>query len=235
MRSAHIGIGIVGLLVFWIPIFAQKGGARHVFYGRLFSWICYGVLASAALAVALHMYEFWQRGIGPRQAPAIFSLYLFLGYLTLTTFAIITHGRGAAWARDDTPSLRAPWRITISTLPILGSLGLIAYAFHFRPPTFWVLLAISIFGIFASYDAISHMLKARATRQEWVYQHLNGMIGTGIAFYTAFVAFGARVAIDFDTLAQSGFNVIPWLAPAAIGIPFTMYWKRQVMRRYSDR
>lgn len=235
VRGVHIGIGTLGLLLFWIPIVTRKGGATHVRYGRAFILVCYTVLASAALSVALHMARFWQLGIGPRDAPALFSLYVFLGYLTVTTFAIVTHGRGAVFARSAPRMLCTPWRIATMVLAILGSLGLIGYALHFQPPTFWVLLAISPFGLFAGYDGLSHMFRDSATTSEWVYQHLNGMIGAGIAFYTAFGAFGARVMLDFDTLGASWLNIVPWLLPAAVGVPATLYWKRLVMRRFAAR
>lgn len=235
VRAAHIAIGSAGLLFFLIPLATVKGGRVHVLAGRVFTWLCYAVLASAALSVTLHMLQFWRDGIGPRQAPAVFSLYVFLGYLTVITLAIVAHGRGAVAARHDTRALRTPWRIALAVTALAGSIGLIAYAFHFRPPTFWVLLAISTFGFFASYDSLAYMAKARATTREWVYQHLNGMIGTGIAFYTAFGAFGARVLFDFNTLGASWLNIIPWLLPAAIGVPATLCWKRLVMRRFPEQ
>ncbi len=235
MRWVHIAIGASGLLAFWIPLLATKGGRAHVRSGRVFTWICYAVLASAAVAVTLQMIQFWLRGIGPRQAPAIFSLYVFLGYLTVTTFAIVAHGRGAVIAKENTHALRTPWRIAITALAVSGSIGLIAYAIYFKPPTFWVLLAISSFGFFAGYDAFSHMLKSRATTREWIYEHLNGMIGAGIAFYTAFAVFGSRALLDLNALEASWVNVLPWLLPAAIGVPATLYWKRLVMKRFDDR
>lgn len=234
MRATHIAIGGVGLILFWIPLAAAKGGRIHVAAGRAFTWVCYGVLASAALSVGLHMLQFWRAGIGPRDAPALFSLYVFLGCLTLTTLTIVTHGRGAVAARHAPRLLRTPWRILLALATLAASVGLVAYALHFRPPTFWVLLAISMFGFFASYDSIAYMRKTRATTREWVYQHLNGMIGTGIAFYTAFGAFGARVLFDFNTLGASWLNIIPWLLPAAIGVPATLCWKRLVMRRFPE-
>src|SRR5688572_2894150 len=188
VRAIHIAIGTAGLALFWIPLLTRKGGRTHVIAGRAFTWICYAVLASAALSVALHMLQFWRDGIGPRQAPALFSLYVFLGSLTLTTLTIVTHGRGAVAARHEPHLLRTSWRIALALATLAASFGLVAYALHFGPPTFWVLLAVSMFGFFASYDSLAYMGKGRVTTREWVYQHLNGMIGAGIAFYTAFGA-----------------------------------------------
>ena len=47
IRWIHVALGIVGLIVYWIPIFATKGGKLHVRFGRYFVWCAYGVAATA--------------------------------------------------------------------------------------------------------------------------------------------------------------------------------------------
>ncbi|MEO1266157.1 MAG: hypothetical protein AAFV26_10680, partial [Pseudomonadota bacterium] len=47
LLAAHIAIGTVAIFVFWLPIFARKGGPLHVKAGRIYSWTMYAVSATA--------------------------------------------------------------------------------------------------------------------------------------------------------------------------------------------
>jgi hypothetical protein len=50
------------------------------------------------------------------------------------------------------------------------------------------------------------------------------MIGAGIAFHTAFAVFGARQL--FQLSPQGWAAVLPWVLPAAVGIPAIAVWTR---------
>ena len=63
LRATHIGFGAVGLLVFWIPVFAKKGGRLHKRAGTIFKFCVYVVAISACISAAwavLHPYS-WGR------------------------------------------------------------------------------------------------------------------------------------------------------------------------------
>ena len=53
LSYVHVIFGFAGLLAFWIPVFAKKGGNTHVRYGKVFQWCAYTVLASAGVAIVL--------------------------------------------------------------------------------------------------------------------------------------------------------------------------------------
>lgn len=50
LRLVHIGAGSLGLLFFWIPIFAKKGGRVHLAAGRVFVWLSMVIVATAVVS-----------------------------------------------------------------------------------------------------------------------------------------------------------------------------------------
>jgi len=65
--------------------------------------------------------------------------------------------------------------------------------------------------------------------QHWKIEHLDAMIGCGIAFHTAFAVFGMNRFAAFDL--PGVWQVVPWILPAAIGIPATSLLARHYRRR----
>jgi hypothetical protein len=61
---------------------------------------------------------------------------------------------------------------------------------------------------------------------------MNAMIGTGIAFHTAFAVFGSGRL--FDLGLEGWVAVIPWILPALIGIPAVAIWTRHYQRKFGD-
>ena len=57
IRWIHVALGIVGLIVYWIPIFATKGGKLHVRFGRYFVWCAYGVAATALVICVVRLVD----------------------------------------------------------------------------------------------------------------------------------------------------------------------------------
>ncbi|MGL5471270.1 MAG: hypothetical protein ACRDCT_24380 [Shewanella sp.] len=60
---------------------------------------------------------------------------------------------------------------------------------------------------------LRYSVKATLTKLEWWIEHLGAMIGSGIACYTAFFAFGgSRLFIDHGNL-----RLLSWILPGVIG------------------
>ena len=69
----------------------------------------------------------------------------------------------------------------------------------------------------------------RMPAYEWIVEHLDGMLGAGIAFHTAFLVFGASRFMD-PLFAGSPLQLIPWILPTLIGVPAGAIWKRRVLK-----
>ena len=52
-RYSHVVVGTIGLVAFWIPVFARKGSRLHIRAGKLFVWCGYFVEYRRCLWVAL--------------------------------------------------------------------------------------------------------------------------------------------------------------------------------------
>ena len=61
---------------------------------------------------------------------------------------------------------------------------------------------------------------------------MGATLGAGIAFHTAFAVFGMRRVLELPGTGLLG--VLPWILPAAIGVPGTYLWQRHYRRKFGD-
>jgi len=232
IRNGHVLFGFAGLAAFWIPIFARKGGVNHVRIGRIFKWCAYLVLGLAAISVIYHLTNLLMSGKGPSSHPDTFSFLVFLGYLALVTFLSIFHAIGVLHTKKNPDSLRTPLRLALAWLSIAGSFIVIAFALIYKPGMMIVLLALSPIGIMGGIGTLNYLNGKRISKQAWLYEHLGGMIGAGIAFHTAFFVFGMNQL--FDIGLTGSYKIVPWILPAMIGIPATAIWTRKYKLKFGD-
>ena len=228
----HAAVGFAGLAAYWVPILSRKGGSRHVRFGRIFLYCAFFVLGSAGLSVIYHLSKMLLAGSGPREQPVAFGFFLFLGYLALVTFVTVRHALGVLHTKRDPDSLKTPLNQSLGVVSILASVGIISYALYFRPSIMILLLALSPIGLGVGYGIVRYLAGHRRSKRQWLYEHLGGMIGAGIAFHTAFAVFGATRVFDFNF--EGWIAVIPWVLPAAVGIPATSIWTRYYQRKFGE-
>ncbi len=231
-RFVHIAFGFAGLAAFWVPVFAKKGAVNHVRFGKIFVNCAYVVLAMAAIALALRFVSLHRAGIGPADEPTLFAFLVFLSYLTFVTFVMVRHGMGVLRHKRDPAALRTPLNQALAYASIAASASLIAYALILSPPNAILLYALSPIGFGVGSGNLRYMKGAAPSPRGWLYEHLGAMLGAGIAFHTAFAVFGASRL--FDIGLTGWVSVIPWVLPAAVGIPATIIWTRSYRRRYGE-
>ncbi len=228
----HVIFGFTGLAVFWIPIVVRKGGHWHVTLGRIFVNCAYVVLFTAGITVIYRLVSMLLAGEGPTVRPAAFSFVIFLGYLTLVTFITVRHSIGVLLTKRDPASLRTGFNIFMSKLAIASSVGLIIYTVIFRPPTWILLIALSPIGLGVGYGIHKYLSGELKSQKQWLYEHLGGMIGAGIAFHTAFAVFGFGQLFEFRI--EGLLAIVPWVLPAIIGIPATVLWTRHYQKKFGE-
>ena len=231
-RFIHVLFGTIGLAAFWIPVFAKKGAVNHVRFGKIFVWSAYIVLSAAALALVARVSDLLARDIGPADQPLLFSFIVFLGYLTFVTFVTLRHGMGVLTNKRDPAALQTILNKTLAVGAILASVGLISYALLLSPPTKILLLALSPIGLGVGSGNLRYMKSGTLTKRAWMYEHLGAMIGSGIAFHTAFAVFGSTRLFDIGLTGWVA--IIPWVAPAAIGIPASIIWTRHYRLKFGE-
>ena len=232
LRWIHISFGFVGLVAFWVPIFARKGAKNHRFYGKIFKYCAYVVLYAAIASVALHLADGLSRGVTPASNPSQYGFLFFLGYLAVVTLAGLRHGMQVLQQKKDITTLDTTANRSMARLAILVSLAIIGYALYFKPSSMVVLLALSPIGFGTGFGILKAIKGKRPEKKVWFYEHMGAMIGTGIAFHTAFAVFGSSSLFD---LGLDGFvAVIPWVLPALIGIPGNIIWTNHYKKKFGD-
>lgn len=223
-RWLHIVIGFIGLTAFWVPIIAQKGGLFHRRLGQVFRYCGFIVVGTACISVTLYLFQLLQAGRGPADYPEDWAFLLFLGYLALATGVMLSHGMAVLKYKKDLRTMASPYRLGLGYLMIFASLFIIAWALYWRPGNMLLLLVLSPLGIGNGWSILTLMRQKASDPRIWLYEHLGAMIGAGIAFHTAFAVFGANRLFNYP---MSGvLSILPWVLPAAIGIPATYLWTR---------
>lgn len=237
----HVAAGFTGLVAFWIPVFAPKGGRVHIRAGTVFL-ICAYVVAGTALTIALLTLAS-PFGTHPEARPddparigaaltQLRFLEAFLGYLAIVTFATVWHGVRVMRTRRDHTSIRTPLHSAVGVITILAGAGVLVLGLTFDQQARWILLALSPIGFLVG----SGMLRyARGERKEpmahW-YEHLGSMLGGGIAFHTAFAVFGIQRFIEYDLSGIVG--LLPWVLPTIVGAIAITVWTRHYRKKFGD-
>ena len=231
-RFVHVSFGTIGLLAYWIPVFAKKGAVNHVRFGNVFVWSAYVVLGAAAIALITRTVDLSMRGIGPSDEPTLFALIVFLGYLTFVTFVIVRHGMEVLRYKQNPAGLHTNLNIALAYGSIAVSIGIVFYAIAVSPPNKILLFALSPIGLGNGFGQLRYMKSDTPSKRAWMYEHLGAMLGAGIAFHTAFAVFGATRLFDIGLTGWVA--IIPWIAPTVIGIPAISIWTRHYRRKFGE-
>lgn len=221
LLKAHIGVGALALVAFWLPIVARKGSVNHKKFGRLFVW-CMSIVAGSAIIISIMVLidpigiRAPSRDLDMERAMQVaannrmFSLFLLmLGLLTATG---MRHGLLALKTRTQPNALRAKSHLTL--LVSLGVMGVIVGIVGLMNGEV-LLMVFAVISVSASINTMREALRKKMTRNDRIKAHFGGLIGTGIGAYTAFFAFGgSRLLSDILT---GQWQVIPWVLPAIIG------------------
>ncbi|WP_419165187.1 hypothetical protein [Candidatus Palauibacter sp.] len=228
---AHVATGFVGLVAFWIPVFARKGGRAHVRAGRVYTYCAYVVTLSAVTASAGRIVAYLSQGIGVAERPDLYGFPLFLGYLGVTTFAMVRQALRVVATRRAPETLRTPFHEALGWASIAGSVTVIAYALGVWSDISPILLGLSPVGLFTGRGMLRLMRAPGSERMGWFYSHMGSMLGGGIAFHTAFAVFGAPRLWAYEIAGPLA--VVPWILPTVIGIPAIVIWTRYYRRKFN--
>jgi hypothetical protein len=235
LRGTHIAFGSVALVLFWIPAFTKKGGRTHVRAGWAYVCCMAAVVVTAfslsglAFTFPLQVRHF-SHVLSTEEAARVVrssrESAFFLAYLAGVTLAAGWQGIGALRTRRDPRSLRTPFTLGLNAAVVLAAVVSLGLGIREHISVF---VAMSPVGFLVSGGNLSYLLKGSQTKMHWWYEHLSSMIGTGIAGYTAFLAFGG--AHLFPAIGRGQYSVVFWILPTVIGTPAIIltiaYYKRK--------
>lgn len=212
----HIACGVVSLILFWVPIFARKGGINHRAIGRWYVRFMWGAVVTAALLAARQ----WLNGDT--------SSAIFFAFLSLLTARPLWVG---IQALDQKHNFTTRYQIIYpmsSAVVVASGIGLFLYAMQFSSSNGSVVLfyIFGAIGMISVFDLVAHFTRSEQQRlNRRLTEHMVNMCTSGIAAHTAFFAFGAHQILPASFMANLGF--IPWVAPSVIGVIGITWAKRR--------
>ena len=228
----HVVFGCTGLAAFWVPVFSRKGGAQHVRLGKVFALAAYVVGGTAVFNMIARMSAAIVQGADISENREAYGFFMFLCYLGFATLASTRQAVLAVRHKKDPAAMATPFHLTLLYASMAGSLMVIAYALLMWSSVSPVLLALSPVGILTGRRALRYVRHEPHEHMPWFYEHMGNIVGAGIAFHTAFAVFGSTRIFDYDL--AGAWNFVPWILPAAIGIPSLAYWERHYRRKFGD-
>lgn len=213
----HITVGTLSLITFWIPVFTKKGGNIHVRVGKAYVLLMWMVVISAALLCML------------RTIQGHYLIASFLGFLALITAEPLWYAIVILKHKKDVPLSVLKIRKVLLTSTVVIGAALVVWSLILGLQGQAILLLI--FGCLGLTN-IPLALKSYEQANEsanWLMDHIEGMIGTGIAAYTAFLAFGgSRFLSD---IFSGPLMAIPWIIPTIVGVITIKVMKKKMAKQ----
>lgn len=222
----HISAGAPGLVSFWLPVAAKKGGARHRFWGRIFTvamlFTATVAMAMASLSVLVpaethpHLSEHPQFS-DPNLIRGIFGWMML--YLAILTINLAWYGWSCIRNRQDHTKNCAPLNLLLQAVLFIAALNCAWQGWRIGQ---LMMVGISFVGFATVATNLWFMLNARPGPVDWLLEHIKGIVGTGISVYTAFFAFGAVRFAPWLAL-----NPLLWALPLIVGLGLILYHRHK--------
>ncbi len=218
----HIACGFASLLAFWAPVFTGKGSTAHRKIGFFYTYAMWAVVISAAI-LSVNNLVIGQTNMG-----------LFLGFLSVISATPLWHGLAVL---KNKKSLSRRFRFTQIFLGILqflfGAFLVIYGAFYITDGIRVLMIFFGVLGVSSIRDVMKMIWANQDEKPDWYRDHYRGMITSGIAAYTAFLAFGGRQFLS--EILPGMWQVLPWILPTIIGVVAMRLMDRKRSRKTSAK
>ncbi|MFQ3250976.1 MAG: hypothetical protein ACI9O6_002816 [Glaciecola sp.] len=214
----HILFGTAALILFWVPLFTEKGKLNHVKFGRYYKNTMYTVAGSGALMALMVLAAPLVIRAGmisentdlDNLAYRLRVFWSFLFYLSILSFTGTRHAVAVLKVKDKRAELRTFSYLTPILLLIIGAPILFYIGFV---NNITLHMVFSVLGLFVGVSMLKYCLKKQVKPRQWIVEHITATIGSGIGAYTAFVAFGGRTLLS----DLGDWQLLFWIAPGVIG------------------
>ena len=235
IRGLHIGLGFLGLGLFWGIVAIPKGTSLHRRLGRAFAlitWIVGGSALFSSVWALMDLSSFTageSRSGDPLARRQIYEFIFFiLLYLSAGTISGAVFGVQLVRTKERHEELRRttlPFWLLITAASAMGLItfgvaNLIKSAPEGMPgQAYWVPVVVGLAGLWSVWSEWSYVFGPVPAAGTWIYEHVRHMCGTGIAFHTAFLVFGANRLLGFRL--PGAWALLPWVIPPVIGLMLT--------------
>ncbi len=228
LRAMHVAIGSVGLISFWVPMLAAKGGFVHRRGGRVF---VFAMLATGTLAVGISAVTLLAPlATHPAQTDAALVRGVFgwmMQYLGILTIDLAWYGWESVRNKREHARNRSWPNLALQALLLAVAVNVAVRGVLLAQP---LMMGISTIGFATVATNLYFMARTPTDRQRWQYEHVKGLVGAGISVYTAFFAFGA-----VHTFPRLALNPLYWSIPLIVGLAIILFQWRKLDRRFRPR
>jgi hypothetical protein len=217
---AHATIGALGLVLFWVPVVARKGGASHRRYGLWFarSMMITGVIATTIACVSLTIpLETHKDFTDAVLARGLFGWMML--YLAALTFALGWQALASVRNKARHHRNRNPADVAIQLVLLAASVQCLWQGLVLGQP---LMIGISVIGLISVPMALGFAAWPNPPRVVYLLEHVRTGVGAGISAYTAFLSVGLVRAMP-----EHAFNPLIWAIPGVFGIGLILWhWRR---------
>lgn len=245
LRTLHIVGGSVGLALFWVILALPKGSRTHVRCGKAFAVIVWIVGGSAVVSCVWALADpdsFGRIGQDAANGAALREIYRFifaiLLYLALGTMTGALFGTRMVRERASHERLRRtalPIWITLTGVCAAGLAAFGAWMLATKNSTggmpwaaYFVPISVGGIGVAIVWRQWRYVFGPAPGRSEWLFQHVGNLCGTGVAFHTAFLVFGANRVFSYQL--PGAWALLPWMGPPVVGMTLIALYVRRLRR-----
>lgn len=220
----HVLAGTVGLISFWIPIAARKGGVRHRKWGRI---ACQAFMGAGVLAIAMALLSLYG---AEQRLPMIKDRVLFNGlfgwmmlYLGMLTIGFAHYGQAVIEYRNRRTALRG-WRHQLVFATVVGlALNCGVYGLATGQP---LMALVALVGLVAVATQLVYVWRSEVAAGSHIAEHFRSLLGMGISAYTAFMSVGM-----IRMMPDQVFNPLVWAVPSVVGVGLIIRYTLAARRR----
>jgi hypothetical protein len=220
----HIATGAIGLVAFWVPVLGRKGGHAHRRWGKLF---VASMLVTGSVAIGISTCTVIDPvGTHPHLPDAVLVRGIFgwmMLYLAVLTINLAWYGWLCVQNRARHAANREWRNLALQVLVTVAAANCALQGWLIGQP---LMIGISFVGFATAATNLRFLYKARPARNEYLFEHLKGLVGAGISVYTAFFAFGA-----VRLMPQLALNPLLWAVPLTTGLAIIIYYKIDLGRK----
>lgn len=225
--AAHIATGAVGLIAFWGPIVAKKGGRIHQRTGQVFT-ACMLLTGTAAIGISVctliaPMATHPQLVNHPVFSDAALVRAIF-GWMMLGLAILTINLAWYGWQcnrnrRDHAANLE--WRnLSLQAATFIAATNCAWQGYLIGQP---LMLGMSFIGWATVATNLYFLYKPTRAANDWLKEHIKALVGAGISVYTAFFAFGA-----VRTFPELALHPVIWAIPLVVGLTLIIVHQRRV-------
>ena len=217
LLPVHIACGFLSIVIFWIPIFVKKGSNIHIKIGKLYMFLMWIVVITAGI-LSIENYM---------QGQYIGAAYL--GFLVLITANPLWYGIAILKQKGGLSESYKKKHMFFNALIVAAGLALLIYGITLKGNSAGILMIIFGFlGITTGREIIT-MYRNPMDKSNWIVEHIQGMLTSGIAAYTAFAVFGGQNF--FGGLFSGYLSIIPWITPGIVGTILIKYYTKSYLTK----